>query len=47
VHRTHIVNLAQVVAFRRQDKALFAEMTDGARVAVNRAMARVLRELGS
>jgi two-component system LytT family response regulator len=46
VHRTHIVNLAHVVAFRRQDKALVAEMSDGARVAVNRATARVLRELG-
>jgi len=46
VHRTHIVNLAQVVAFRRQDKALVAEMSDGARVAVNRAKARVFRDLG-
>jgi two-component system LytT family response regulator len=46
VHRTHIVNLAHVVAFRRQDKALVAEMTDGARVAVNRTTARVFRELG-
>src|SRR3569833_1882688 len=34
VHRTHIVNIAHVVAFRRQDKALVAEMSDGARVAV-------------
>ena len=46
VHRTHIVNIAHVVAFRRQDKALVAEMSDGARVAVNRSTARVLRELG-
>ncbi|HEY4306685.1 MAG TPA: response regulator [Gemmatimonadaceae bacterium] len=46
VHRTHIVNLAHVVAFRRQDKALVAEMSDGARVAVNRTKARVLRDLG-
>jgi two-component system LytT family response regulator len=46
VHRAHIVNLAHVVAFRRQDKALVAEMSDGARVAVNRATARVFRELG-
>lgn len=46
VHRTHIVNLAHVVAFRRQDKALVAEMSDGARVAVNRTTARVVRELG-
>lgn len=47
VHRTHIVNLAQVVAFRRQDKALVAEMSDGARVAVNRTKARMFRELGA
>lgn len=46
VHRTNIVNLAQVVAFRRQDKALVAEMSDGARVAVNRTKARVFRDLG-
>lgn len=46
VHRAHIVNLAHVVAFRRQEKALVAEMSDGARVAVNRTKARVLRDLG-
>jgi two-component system LytT family response regulator len=46
VHRTHIVNLAHVVAFRRQEKALVAEMSDGTRVAVNRTKARLFRELG-
>jgi DNA-binding LytR/AlgR family response regulator len=46
VHRTHIVNLAHVVALRRQDKGLVAEMSDGARVAVSRTKARVFRALG-
>jgi two-component system LytT family response regulator len=45
VHRTHIVNLSQVVAFRRQGKVVLAEMTDGARIPVSRTKARLLREL--
>jgi len=47
VHRTHIVNLAHVTAFRRIHKGrVVAEMHDGARVAVSRERARELRQLG-
>jgi two-component system LytT family response regulator len=47
VHRTHIVNLSHVVAFRRQGKALVAEMPDGSRIAVSRTKARAVRDLGA
>ena len=47
VHRAHIVNLDQVRAFRRDARGnLEAELLDGARVAVSRARAQDLRELG-
>jgi two-component system LytT family response regulator len=47
VHRTHIVNLAHVTAFRRvQNGRVVAELADGARVAVSRERARELRQLG-
>ena len=44
IHRTHIVNLDQVRAFRRQDNgALAAELRDGTVLAVSRAKAQELR----
>jgi len=47
VHRTHIVNLDQVRAFRRGARGnLEAELLDGARVPVSRARAQELRSLG-
>ena len=47
VHRTHIVNLDQVRAFRRDARGnLEAELLDGARVPVSRARAQELRRLG-
>ena len=47
VHRTHIVNLDQVRAFRRDARGnLEAELLDGARVPVSRARAQELRKLG-
>ena len=47
VHRTHIVNLDQVRAFRRDARGnLEAELLDGARVPVSRARAQELRSLG-
>jgi two-component system LytT family response regulator len=47
VHRTHIVNLDQVRAFRRDARGnLEAELLDGARVPVSRAKAQELRSLG-
>ncbi|HEX2210375.1 MAG TPA: LytTR family DNA-binding domain-containing protein [Longimicrobium sp.] len=47
VHRTHIVNLDQVRAFRRDGRGnLEAELLDGARVPVSRARAQELRSLG-
>lgn len=46
IHRTHIVNLDQVAAFRRQDGGgLVAELRDGTRLAVGRAKAQELRGL--
>jgi two-component system LytT family response regulator len=47
IHRTHIVNLAHVTAFRRQGKGLVAEMSDGSRLAVGRTRAKSLRDLGA
>jgi two-component system LytT family response regulator len=46
VHRSHIVNLAHVTAFKRVQGRVVAEMTDGVRVAVSRERARELRQLG-
>jgi len=44
IHRTHIVNLDHVAAFRRQpDERLIAELDDGTRLAVSRAKAHELR----
>lgn len=46
IHRTHIVNLDQVAAFRRQDGGgLVAELRDGTKLAVSRAKAQELRGL--
>jgi len=46
VHRTHIVNLDHVTAFRRQTRGFVAEMRDGTRVPVSRERAREIRGLG-
>lgn len=47
VHRTHIVNIDQVRAFRRDGRGnLEAELFHGARVPVSRARAQELRNLG-
>lgn len=46
IHRTHIVNLDHVVAFRARDGRLVAEMDDGALLAVSRERAKELRLLG-
>ena len=47
VHRTHIVNLDQVRAFKRDAGGnLEAELLDGARVPVSRARAQELRSVG-
>ena len=47
VHRTHIVNLEQVRAFRPDARGnLEAELLDGARVPVSRARAQEIRSLG-
>jgi two-component system LytT family response regulator len=47
IHRTHIVNLDCVAAFRRVAKdRLVAELTDGTRLAVSRQKAQDLRALG-
>lgn len=47
IHRTHLVNLDQVVAFRRHGKGgMTAELRDGTRLAVSRARAQALRRLG-
>jgi two-component system LytT family response regulator len=46
IHRTHIVNLDQVTAFRRERKGLLvAELADGTRLAVSRSRAQDLRSL--
>ncbi len=47
IHRTHIVNLDFVKAFRRQGKGqMAAVLTDGTRLAVSRNRAKDLRGLG-
>jgi two-component system, LytTR family, response regulator len=46
IHRSHIVNLDQVKAFRRQDAStLVAVMADGAILPVSRSRAQGLRHL--
>ncbi len=46
IHRTHIVNLDHVEAFRRQDAGrLVAQLRDGQVLAVSRAKAQELRSL--
>ncbi len=46
IHRTHIVNLDQVVSFRRQlTGEVVAELRDGTRLTVSRAKAQELRHL--
>ena len=46
IHRTHIVNLDHVAAFRRQpDGRLLAELRDGSTLPVSRARAQQLRSL--
>jgi len=48
IHRTHIVNLDHVAAFRRLGKGrLVAELRDGTRVAVSRSRSHDLRGLGA
>jgi len=47
IHRTHIVNLDRVAAFKRVAKdRLIAELADGTRLAVSRQKAQELRGLG-
>jgi len=47
IHRTHIVNLDHVAAFRRQGKGrLVASLSDGTQLAVSRSRAQDLRGLG-
>lgn len=47
IHRTHLVNLDAVLAFRRHGKGgMTAEMRGGARLPVSRARAQELRKLG-
>ena len=45
IHRTHIVNMDHVVAFRRREGRVIAEMRDGASLPVSRERARELRLL--
>ena len=47
VHRTHIINLSHIVAFRRIGGGrLAAELLDGTRLPVSRNRAQVIRNLG-
>jgi len=47
IHRTHLVNLDHVSAFRRHGKGgMVAELRDGTRLAVSRQRAQQLRRLG-
>ena len=48
IHRTHIVNLDQVKAFRREGKGrMVAELKDGTELPVSRTRAQELRALGA
>lgn len=44
IHRTHIVNLGQVAAFRRREGKLVAELRDGTVLPVSRERAKEIRE---
>jgi two-component system, LytTR family, response regulator len=46
IHRTHIVNLGHVSAFKRRDGRFVAELKDGTVLPVSRERAREIRELG-
>ena len=47
IHRTHLVNLDAVVAFRRRGKVgMTAEVKGGVQLAVSRGRAQELRKLG-
>jgi two-component system, LytTR family, response regulator len=46
IHRTHIVNLSHVSAFKRRDGRFVAELKDGTVLPVSRERAREIRELG-
>jgi len=46
VHRTHIVNLDHVSAFRKQARGFIAELSDGTRIPVSRERARDIKGLG-
>ena len=43
IHRTHLANLDHVVAFRKRDERVVAEMDDGATLPVSRERAKELR----
>lgn len=45
IHRSRIVNLDRVAAFRPEGRGLVAELEDGTRLAVSRARAQELRRL--
>jgi two-component system LytT family response regulator len=47
IHRTHIVNLDHVSAFRREGKRFVAALDDGTLLAVSRSRATELRGLGA
>ena len=46
IHRTYIVNLDHVTAFRREARGLVAELDNGARIPVSREKAREIKSLG-
>ncbi len=46
VHRAHIINLDNVVAFRKQSRGFVAELSDSTRVPVSRDRARDIKGLG-
>ena len=46
IHRTHIVNLDHVTAFKRREGKLVADMDDGSALPVSRERAKELRILG-
>ena len=46
IHRTHVINLAQLRAYRRVAGKLVAELLDGTRLPVSRAKAQEIRARG-
>jgi two-component system, LytTR family, response regulator len=46
IHRTRLVNMDHVVAFKRQGKALLAQLRDGTMLVVSRERAKEIRGLG-